>query len=208
MEKQSSFQHFDNRDCCKIRVGLPWTFHKLGWAKPTLAMPRTATHSTGSHVNGTFRVHAMNTWWPNKDSLTAQVSSDLSSACCAASCSLTSPRINNFDWCDIVQGSAVHQPHPIVHSRCPHQLFIFCHDPYLTSQFFPFSFYTFPPRFPFVSFRFFFWNSGILACCCHIQRLPMFRCPRFLVTNFPRLTVIIVLRLSLCQHRFVEFLLL
>ena len=30
MEKQSSFRHFDHRDCCKIKVGLPWTFHKLG----------------------------------------------------------------------------------------------------------------------------------------------------------------------------------
>ena len=40
-----------------------------------------------------------------------------------------------------------------------------------------------------------FWHASPI-----LQRLPRFICPRFLVTNFPRLTVIVVLRLSLCQH--------
>jgi len=39
---------------------------------------------------------------------------------------------------------------------------------FVASQFFRFSFYTLPHRLPFVSFQFFVWNGGILACCTHI----------------------------------------
>ena len=71
---------------------------------------------------------------------------------------------------------------------------------FVASQFFPFPFIL-----SLTVFRSFlsdsisgmgiFWHAAPI-----LQQQPMFRCPRFLVTNFPRLPVIIVLSLSLNQH--------
>ena len=72
------------------------------------------SHPAGNDVIETFRVHTINMSWPNKDSLTAQISSDLASACSATSCRLTSSMTTSLTGV-IAQGSAIHQPNP--HSR-------------------------------------------------------------------------------------------